>query len=195
MSRLKLWLVRHGETEVNVGIWTAEPEKTHLTLTGRGQAENSAAQVLEQPDLFISSPLVRAEETMEFFRARWPDTPLITLPIQEFIYLSPRRLALLSQAERKEQIKDYWLRNDPHYCDGEGAESFATFLKRVSAFHQQITQHHGYVVVVGHGQFFKAFQIGLHQGFASNSSWMHVFREKETQEPIKNGSIFELYFN
>ena len=190
MSGLELWFIRHGETEINAGVWSANPAKTHLTLNGLKQAEQAATQVVEQPDLFIVSPLIRAKETMRLFTSLWPKAPLSILPIQEFIYLSPSRLALLGPVERKEQIKEYWRKNDPYYCDGDDSESFAAFLQRVSTFYQYLTQQRGYVVVVGHGQFIKAFQLGIHHGFKINSTWMHLFREKETTEPIKNCEVF-----
>lgn len=195
MSRLKLWLIRHGETEVNSGIWSANPAETHLTAKGKEQAANAAVQIIEPPDLFMVSPLIRARETIQPLINQWPDVPLTISPIQEFIYLSPRRLNLLSPDERKYEIKAYWQQNDPYYCDGDDAESFESFLQRISSFHQQIIQQSGYVVVVGHGQFFKAFMLGLTQGFALDSTWMRLFREKETTNSMKNGEIFKLHFN
>lgn len=194
MPRLTLWLVRHGETVTNTGVWSPQPNETHLTLNGKEQAKNAAAQVIEQPDLFVVSPFIRAKETMQLFINQWPGTPLSILPIQEFIYLSPSRLATLNPADRKQQIQAYWLRNDPYYCDGDDAESFAVFLQRILSFYQQIIQYHGYAVVVGHGQFFKAFQLGLTHGFIASSGWMRLFREQEVIKPIKNGEIIELYF-
>ena len=195
MSRIKLWLVRHGETEVNSGIWSANPTQTRLTLKGKEQAAQSAMQVIEQPDMFFVSPLIRAKETMQFFIDLWPDTPVSIVPIQEFICLSPSRLSVLDPAVRKEQIKEYWGRNDPFYCDGDDAESFASFLQRIALFHQEIIQQQGYIIVVGHGQFLKAYQFGLIHGFTVSAAWMQLYHEKETSEPIKNGEIVKIDFN
>lgn len=186
--------MRHGETQINSGAWSAKPEETRLTELGKKQAEHGATQIMEQPDLFMCSPLIRAKETIQFLTDRWPNTPLSILPIQEFIYLSPSRLSGLTQVERKEAIREYWQRNDPNYCDGAGAESFANFLQRVLSFYQYITQQSGYIVAVGHGQFFKAFLLGLEHGFALSSTWMGLFREEETNNPIKNCGIIKLYF-
>lgn len=194
MPRLTLWLVRHGETDTNTGVWSAKPNDTHLTLKGKEQAKQASAQVIESPDAFIVSPLIRAKETMAFFTHRWPRAPLSILPIQEFVYLSPSRLAMLEHSERKEQIKAYWIKNDPHYCDAEDAESFEAFLQRVSFFYQHIIQYNGYVIVVGHGQFLNAFQWGSRHGFGVSESVMKNFREQEILAPIKNGEIIKLYF-
>ncbi|WP_045094800.1 histidine phosphatase family protein [Legionella fallonii] len=194
MPRLKLWLIRHGETEVNTGVWSAKPSEAHLTSLGRGQAKKAATEITEQPDLLIVSPLVRAKETAEFLLNQWPNTSYQIWPIQEFIYLSPYRLQSLSPLARKEEIKRYWQKSDPYYNDGNDAECFAAFLQRVAYFHNEIIKQQGFVVVIGHGQFFKAYQMGLTHGFAPNSEWMSLFRQQETANPIKNGEICKLNF-
>ena len=195
MSRLNLWLVRHGQTEVNSGIWTASPEQTQLTPFGKEQAKHAAAQVDDAPDLLLVSPLIRAIQTMQFISNRWPDTCLKTIPIEEFMYLSPSKLANLNAQERKEAVNRYWLKADPFYCDGEDSESFATFLQRVNVFYKYIMQREGFVIVVGHGQFIKAFIQALKYGFSVSSEWMRLFREQETSSPIKNGEIIKLDFD
>jgi len=191
MSRLKLWLIRHGETEVNTGNWSAKPGETHLTSLGREQAKEVATKIKEQPDLLIASPLYRAKETAEFLLNKWPNTPYQIQPIQELIYLSPNRLQSLSPLARTEEIKRYWKNNDPYYTDGPDAECFAAFLQRLVHFHEEIMKQQGFVVVVGHGQFFKAYQLGLIYGFVLNPQWMSLFRQRETAHPMKNGEIFK----
>ncbi len=192
--RLKLWLIRHGETEINAGNWSAKPFETHLTSLGREQAKNVATEITEQPDLLIISPLPRAKETAEFLLNQWPNTPYQTWPIQELIYLSPKRLQQLSSLARKEEIKRYWQKNDPYYIDGDDAESFAAFLQRIVHFQTEIVKQRGFVVVIGHGQFLKAYQLGLTYGFALTPEWMSLFRQQETANPMKNGEILKLEF-
>lgn len=194
MSHLKLWLIRHGETEVNTGHWSATPFDTHLTSLGIEQAKNVAAEITEQPDLLIVSPLPRSKETAEFLLKQWPNTPYQTWPIHEFMYLSPTRLQTLSPLARKEEIKRYWQTNDPYHIDGDDAESFAAFLKRIALFQAEIVKQQGFVVVVGHGQFLKAYQLGLTYGFTLNPEWMSLFRQQETANPMKNGEIVKFEF-
>lgn len=195
MRYLNLWLVRHGETKVNRGEWSVKPNETGLTLQGMEQAERSAAQVLEPPDLFIVSPLIRAQETSRYFIDKWPETPVISLAIQEFVYLSPMRLSQLGKVEIRAEINEYWQRADPYFCDGTDSESFASFLQRISRFHDEIMKMQGYVVAIGHGQFFKAFQLSLSYGTVPDSHWMQNFRTQETLSPIKNGEIVKLFFD
>ncbi len=192
MSQVDLWLIRHGETEVNSGVWSAKPNETNLTSKGREQAKASASQVTTQPDLIIVSPLIRALETSEFLRIQWPQAPVLLLPIQEFNYLSPQKLNLLTPEERTLCIKDYWLRDDPYYCDdSHETETFASFLMRVNLFYQELLKQKGYIVAIGHGQFFKAFMLGLEHGFELTPNWMSFFRNQERLSPIKNGEIIK----
>lgn len=191
-THLNLWLIRHGETEVNIGNWSPNPEATPLTALGREQAKNAIAEIGQPPDLLIVSPLGRAKETARFLLDQWPDTPFQTWPVQEFLYLSPRRLQPLNPLARKEEVKRYWQNQDPYYLDGENTESFASFLQRVESFYKEIIKQRGFVVVIGHGQFFKAFLLSLEFGFQPTPHWMNLFRQQETTNPIKNGEIIKL---
>jgi broad specificity phosphatase PhoE len=192
MSSVTLWLIRHGETEVNRGIWSAKPTESHLTSQGIEQAKKVATALTRQPDLIIFSPLIRTQETADFLLKKWPTTPHQIWPIQEISYLSANRLQTLKPLQRAEEIKGYWEKNDPYYTDGEDAESFATFLQRVEHFNAEILKQKGFVVVIGHEQFLKAYQLGLSHGFLLNSQWMSLFRQEVTNNPIKNGEIFKL---
>ncbi len=55
-------------------------------------------------------------------------------------------------------IERYWNETDPEFCDGDGAESFATMLDRArAALHRLATLPAGSLVYVfSHGQFIQA---------------------------------------
>lgn len=192
MPTLKLWLIRHGQSSINAGVWNPNPASATLTPLGREQAQRIATEIKEQPTLMITSPLVRAQESAQYILLNWPKTTTTIWPIQELIYLAPSTLQHLTAAERTARINTYWEKGDPFYCDGEGAESFAGFVQRLLQFHAQLCQQQGFVVVVGHGQFFKAYQLGLTYGFQATSAWMHLFRQQETMHPIKNSELLKL---
>ncbi|WP_252579958.1 histidine phosphatase family protein [Legionella lytica] len=195
MPSLKLWLARHGESSINAGIWSTNPADARLTLLGQEQAQTAAAHIIETPDLIICSPFIRAQESANYISQIWPTVPLNIWPIQELIYLSPAKMFPLSPAERKARITDYWQKADPCYCDGDDAESFANFLGRVRLFHTKIIQQQGFVVVVGHGLFFQAFQLGLTHGFQPTADWIRLFRQSETSQPIKNSEWLKIMRN
>ncbi len=71
---MKLILVRHGEA----GRDAATDEQRTLTVRGQQQAVSTAQQVLarHQPDLLVSSPLVRAQQTLLTFAALCPGVPV-----------------------------------------------------------------------------------------------------------------------
>lgn len=191
---LKLWLIRHGQTSINAGKWSDKPAEAHLTALGKEQAQKAAQAISEQPNLIIISPLARAKESAEYLLQRWPQSPSAYWPIQEFIYLSPKKLRQFDAAQRKLLIQAYWEKSDPFYCDNSDTESFDSFLKRIEHFHLQLSKLEGFVVVIGHGQFFKAYLLGLKYGFISSKTWMKRYREEETTAPINNGEILKLCF-
>lgn len=189
MHKLNLWLIRHGESMANAGVWSANPAESPLSARGQQQAADTAAKIITEPNLIVCSPFLRARQSAEYITNIWPETAIEIWPIQEFIYLSPSSLIDLTSLERKAKIEHYWHQADPYRCDGVGAESFAAFLKRVELFYQEIKTKNGLVIAVGHGLFFKAFQQGLSHGFVVSPAWMNHFREQELALPIKNSEI------
>lgn len=192
MSHLTLWLVRHGESTANIGVWNSQPECIALTEKGKIQALEVAKKVDKKPDMIIVSPFSRAQATAEPLISRWPDVALEIWPIQEFTYLSSEKYKDATRLQRRTAIMRYWKRLDPFFCDGEGAESFSDFIKRVKNFHERLLSKTGYLVVFGHGQFFKAYLFGLDRGFFATPAWMEQFRAEETQNPLRNGEIIKL---
>lgn len=192
MPRLNLWLIRHGETDFNRGIISDNPQQTPLSALGLKQAQRATQAISTQPDYLIVSPLPRTRETAEAIQVLWPNTAMEYWPIFEFNYISCARM---QSADRKLWIKNYWELADPEFSDTQDTESFAEFLGRVAQFYEQVIQLEGFVVAVGHGQFFKAFLMGLQSGFEASPQWMRQFRAEETRHPIHNGEIIRLCFN
>ena len=88
-------------------------------------------------------------------------------PIQELTYLSPARCRGTTADIRRPWIEAYWRRCDPDYCDGPDAESFGAFMGRLGDFHRRLSAlDGGFVIAVGHGQFFRAYLWGRATGFA-----------------------------
>jgi broad specificity phosphatase PhoE len=164
-----------------------------LTELGHAQARELARRLERPPDLLILSPFLRARATADPILAHWPDTPSETWSIQELTYLSPARCVGTTPATRRPWIDDYWQRCDPDYCDGADAESFSAFVGRLREFHRRLLAlDAGFVVVVGHGQFFRAYRIALTKGFDASSPWMRDYRRIETAQPMANCEVIEL---
>ena len=187
------WLVRHGQSTSNAGLPAVGHGEVPLTALGLEQAREVARRVERQPDLLIVSPFLRAEATAEPIRARWPAAPCETWPIQELTYLSPARCRGTTADTRRPWAEEYWRRCDPDYCDGPDAESFRTFMGRLGDFHRRLlTLDGGFVIAVGHGQFFRAYLRALEEGFAATADWMKGYRSSETARPMANGEVIEL---
>jgi broad specificity phosphatase PhoE len=186
---MPLWLIRHGESHSNTGVWSNNPGEVSITKKGEKQACDFAAKITDRPDLIIVSPFKRAKDSAKFIMERWNEVAMETWPIQEFTYLSSMR----TEQERKKAIEEYWQRSDVHYRDGESAESFDDFMKRVRAFDLHVSAQKGFIVVVGHGQFIKAFMLNRSQPYDGTSQWMKMYRENETSNPVRNGEIIRLH--
>jgi len=187
------WLVRHGQSTSNAGLPAVGHGEVPLTALGLEQAHEVARRVLQQPDLLIVSPFLRAQATAKPIRARWPATPCETWPIQELTYLSPARCRGTTPEIRRPWIEDYWRRCDPDHLDGPDAESFRAFVGRLGDFHRRLLAFDGgFVIAVGHGQFFRAYLMARDGGFVETAEWMKAYRSAETARPMANGEIIAL---
>lgn len=187
------WLVRHGQSTSNAGLRAAGFGDVPLTALGHQQAREVADRVQRQPDMLILSPFLRAHATAEPIRARWPLVRWETWPIQELTYLSPARCHGSTVEMRRPLVEAYWLLCNPDYRDGPDAESFRSFMTRLLDFHRRLISADGdFVVVVGHGQFFRAYLLGQKEGFTVSSDWMKRYRNEETARPMANCEIVEL---
>ncbi len=191
-----IWLVRHGESTANAGLPTENHADVPLTPRGREQAEAVAQRIDARPGLLVVSPFLRARDTAGAIQRRWPGTPMETWPIEEFTYLSPERCRNTTVDMRKPWVADYWQRAEPQHVDGPGAESFAQFMQRLRDFRTRLLAHgeqtgDGFVVAVGHGQFFRALLWGEPHGFEPSAARMGEYRSAETARPMANGEIIE----
>jgi phosphohistidine phosphatase len=71
-----LTLVRHGEAHPALD---GQDEKRALSPRGQAQAKETAAALQQwiHPDVFVVSPLVRAQQTLSYLQAHFPDVPVV----------------------------------------------------------------------------------------------------------------------
>lgn len=125
--------IRHGESTANTGLVSTDVASIALSERGEGQARRVAREWPETPSLIVTSPFQRTRQTAAPTIARFPDALVEVWPIEEFTYLHPARWNGTAAADRRPHVERYWTAADPDWCDGEGAESFAGFLRRVEA--------------------------------------------------------------
>lgn len=150
--------IRHGESTANTGLASVDVASIALTQRGEGQASRIAREWPEAPSLIVTSPFQRTKQTAAPTVARFPGVPVETWPIEEFTYLQPARWNGTTSADRRPHVERYWTAAEPAYCDGEGAESFGGFLRRVEATLARLAAlpSTSLVYVFGHGQFIQA---------------------------------------
>lgn len=190
-----VWLIRHGESEANAGLPTVNPSITPITAKGERQAQQVAKAFTQPPDLIVTSPYHRTQQTAKPTRARFPNVPHAEWPVQEFTYLAPARYRGSTIEHRLPLSDAYWQRNDPLHIDGVGAESFSDLLVRV-----QITQtkllhlKEEFVAIFSHGRFIRAFVWAvLTRSTEANPKRMRQFQSLITAFSVPNGSILKLY--
>jgi 2,3-bisphosphoglycerate-dependent phosphoglycerate mutase len=157
MKTKELWLIRHAESLANSGAATSTPGDIPLSEKGFLQAKRLAEAINLQPDLIIVSPYLRSQQTAAPLINILPETPTEILTIQEFTYLSISRTRGTTHEQRKPLVEEFWKRGDPHFCDGEQAESLAEFFYRVENFLRQMSERaFELAFAFTHEQFIKA---------------------------------------
>ncbi|MBP2262294.1 broad specificity phosphatase PhoE [Pseudomonas sp. BP8] len=150
-------LVRHAESAANAGQATQDHASIPLTPRGLKQAIEVAKSFSKAPQLIVASPFDKAQATAKITAAAFSQAKFETWPVQEFTYLEPARCVDTTVTQRKSWVDAYWLRSDPAFCDGVGAESFSAFVARAQSFLVYIEAHETQdIVVFSHGQFMNA---------------------------------------
>lgn len=106
---LTIYCYRHGESAANAGAAnagaaTSDPALIPLTELGHEQAQALAATINTMPDLLVVSPFLRAQQTAVPLQQRYPQTQVVSWPVQEFTYLSPAKSAGTTAAQRRPRV-------------------------------------------------------------------------------------------
>jgi broad specificity phosphatase PhoE len=183
-----LYFIRHGETEFNVARRLQGRSETSLNARGRMQCGDYAGVLRDlferdrhQPSdyAYVSSPLLRAQETMELMRAE--------LGLEPKAYAIDDRLAEISYGEwegftlAEIQVRDPGVlqRREREKWDflPPGGESYREVAKRVAAWYATVTRD---TVVAAHG--------GVARALMAN---FHILPEEEaTHADIPHGVVY-----
>ncbi len=186
--------IRHGQSTGNAGIPCHDLSGIELTELGRRQSREVTASWAEAPELIVTSPYIRTQQTAAPTIERFPNVPVEVWPIQEFTYLQPSRWNGTLSAERMPHIERYWAEADPEFCDGEGAESFSTVLRRAEAALERLAAmpEGALVYVFSHGQFIQAVRSLVVDAGMSDREKMKKFWRKGEPPAIGNAELEEL---
>jgi broad specificity phosphatase PhoE len=190
---MKAIFIRHGQSTGNAGIPCHDLALLELTETGWQQAREIAANWIETPGLIVTSPYLRTQQTAAPTIERFPDAPVEVWPIQEFTYLQPSRWNGTLSVERKPRIETYWKATDPKFCDGPGAESFATLLRRTEKALKRLEslRVNDSVLVFSHGQFIQAVRMLVLYPDATDRQRMEHFWRADGRPAIRNAELVE----
>lgn len=189
-----VWLIRHGESEANVGLPTPEQAKIKLTATGHKQAKQIALYLQEEPSLIVTSRYIRTKQTAQPTIEKFTSTLHVEWEVQEFSYLADKRRKNTTLSQRRPMADKYWQDGNPFYVDGEGAESFAQMMKRIQMLREKITLLDSeFVTIFTHGLFMKAFLWSLLSNPPEiNSETMGNVRTFLDLMKVPNGAIMKL---
>ncbi len=184
----RIILVRHGQSVTNAGGRAADQVSNPLTELGRAQSWEFAERLDCKPTLFVTSPFLRAQQTSEPLRQRFPDVPVEEWPIHEFSFLNPVLHNGTSEADREPHVVAYWQRGDPAYIDGPEAESFTFFLDRARETVRRLATRDpgGCIILFTHGFFMQAFRLVLLFPNATDAELMANFRRFHFVNLIQN---------
>ena len=167
MTRSRLYLVRHGETQWNADgrllSFTDEP----LNARGEAQAHDLAASLAGvRWDRAVSSPLLRARRTAEIVLAATAEPPALVID-ERLREMDFGPYEGWSEAELEADPVAVTRRRDGTQLPG--VESDASVVARVQAFLATLEGDAGTTLVVGHGRTLRiliATALGLPPSFA-----------------------------
>lgn len=161
---MKVYLVRHGETDWNLVRRIQGNADIPLNEKGRAVARATAEAIKEMPiDVIFSSPLVRARETAEILAAGrgmevQVDPRLKEIAFGEFEGITWKEIDTLPE------YRSIWrFFEDPvNYVPERGSESFESICGRAQDFiDKEVIAREGEcetMMIVAHGAFNRAFQ-------------------------------------
>ena len=187
-SSMRAIFIRHGQSTGNAGIPSQNLAAIELTELGWSQARQVAATWAAPPTLIVTSPYLRTQQTAAPTIGRFPGVPVEVWPIEEFTYLQPARWNGTRSAERLPHLERYWGTANPAYCDGDGAESFGTLLRRAEAALDRLAAlaPGALVYVFSHGQFIQAVRAVVVEAALDDRGKMRGFWRKSEPPAISN---------
>ena len=161
---MRIYLIRHGETDWNRDLRFQGRQNIPLNDSGRAQAAAAALAMQNVPlNLIAVSPLDRAQETARIIARYHVDTPFIT-----DADLIERDYGLLSGLP-KDALEQFQAEGKPTLA--EPLEELS--LRAYTAVQKYASLPHDHILIVSHGAWINAL-VGYLTNFAlgSNKTWL-----------------------
>lgn len=137
----KIYLVRHGQSEANVGSKPQLNAVIKLTDLGHKQAQVVSDWLINNAGTDIASigvsKFIRTQQTAMPLADILGIKPTIIEGLEEFDYLSFDKIKDMRLSERFRVSNEFWESHDLDETHGEDSESFAAFYAKVA----QVLEH------------------------------------------------------
>ena len=159
--KMKLYFVRHGESEANVLHVISNRETPHgLTPLGRQQASTLANSLRNVPITTIfSSPILRARQTAEILAGTFHQMYQVTEALREYDCGILEDKADEESWKLHREIAEDWTLNQNYLRKPEGGECFLDIRSRFIPFIEELTldglDRDDHILLVGHGGLFQ----------------------------------------
>ena len=186
-----LYLIRHAQSEANAGGISKPERDIALSPLGREQAQALVARLARSNHVYVSE-LRRTHETAAPYCRAHGITPQVLPQLNEFSCLAFDRIRGMDGTARRPLADAYWQRADPLECTGAGADSFAAFNQRLSAFLAHYPQLEDGSLLFGHGIWIGLLAWRLLGFSAETAADMAAFRRFQTGLPMPNTAVWQL---
>ena len=186
-----LYLIRHAQSEANAGGISKPERDIALSPLGREQAQALVARLARSNHVYVSE-LRRTHETAAPYCRAHGITPQVLPQLNEFSCLAFDRIRGMDGTARRPLADAYWQRADPLECTGSGADSFAAFNQRLSAFLAHYPQLEDGSLLFGHGIWIGLLAWRLLGFSAETAADMAAFRRFQTGLPMLNTAVWQL---
>jgi alpha-ribazole phosphatase len=193
MLHSTIYLIRHGQSQANVGGITLENPLVPLTELGHLQARTVAALLPAAAPSICSSPFKRALDTASPYCGRVGLTPITHDDLREFEVVDTLKLRGAPGAERTAILTRFWLTAEPDLRTGAGAETFREFHDRVTRVRTQLLPAlPDGTVIFGHGMWMALLFWQLWGFEKLDHTSMIQFRSYQLGFPTPNAVVYGL---
>lgn len=191
MSHSTVYLIRHGQSQANVGGVTLENPVVPLTELGELQARTVAQLLPATAAAIWSSPFKRALDTAAPYCARVGKSPTTHDDLREFETVDTLQLRGSSSTEREAVVARYWLESDPDRRSGPAAETFREFHERVARVRTQfLPSLADGTLIFGHGMWMAQLFWQIWGFDQVDHVGMTLFRRFQLGFPTPNASVY-----
>lgn len=191
MGGIEVWWIRHGESVRNAGLPTVDTYSAAMTRDGHDQALLAAQALPGRPDLLVHSSFLRARQTAEPMRERFPGVACEEWDVHEYHFLCDDQTRNTTRVDREPMVHKYWERCDPDHVEGVRAESFRGFVERVDRNVARLRScDRRWVVVCTHQHFMLGVLLRLEDPASPvDRDLMRRFRSLVVQRDVPNGAL------